>query len=377
MYIINFADSAGYVMMTADNRVPEQILTFSDNGYIGDTIDNPGMALFMSYAEDYIINSIAKAEAERDSITAVIKAKLDVILAEETTTKGIPPIDPGWSIEGDVRTYEEWEPLRRTSEVAPLIPVEWDQRDPFNYYVKAFNCTKINPDTPVGCVAVALGQLMAYWKHPSSYGAITFDWNTLNKYTGVYSYGQSSYKTWEGSMRYDARPYLTNQVANLMKIIGEEVSMIYSCEESSAPVSKGMSFLQRLGYNASTTSYNYYFNTVTNSTSQGRPIIISGCSYSNNTACHAWIIDGYIIGLQRYKQIQVITDQRTGQSRSTIIDDYDVAINMIHCNWGWDGQSNGYFASGCFDAKNGAGYTKVDSDKNYKYGVQIYPYISH
>ncbi len=60
LYIFNYND--GYAVVSADIRVPEHILAFSDDGHIHLNSDNPGVELFWDMAQDYVNNCIYEAE---------------------------------------------------------------------------------------------------------------------------------------------------------------------------------------------------------------------------------------------------------------------------------------------------------------------------
>ena len=54
---------------------------------------------------------------------------------------------------------------------------------------------------------------------------------------------------------------------------------------------------------------------------------------------------------------------------------------LVHCNWGWGGKANGYYASGVFKPKNGTVMTEpgVDfnfgsSNSNFWYGFHMITY---
>ena len=57
-YLFNFADSAGYVIICADDRVGCPILACVDNGTLGEETDNPGLNIFLENAQVYMKNSI-------------------------------------------------------------------------------------------------------------------------------------------------------------------------------------------------------------------------------------------------------------------------------------------------------------------------------
>ena len=45
----------------------------------------------------------------------------------------------------------------------------------------------------------------------------------------------------------------------------------------------------------------------------------------------------------------------------------DKTQNIVHCNWGWLGNSNGYFVSGIFKTNEGVSYDYSDTPQNEKY----------
>ncbi|MBO7629572.1 MAG: C10 family peptidase, partial [Bacteroidales bacterium] len=51
-----------------------------------------------------------------------------------------------------------WWDSKNAQTVDPLITAKWGQGSPYNALCP--------PNTPVGCVAVAMGQVMRYWGYP-------------------------------------------------------------------------------------------------------------------------------------------------------------------------------------------------------------------
>ncbi len=45
----------------------------------------------------------------------------------------------------------------------------------------------------------------------------------------------------------------------------------------------------------------------------------------------------------------------------------DKTQNIVHCNWGWLGNSNGYFVSGIFKTNEGVSYDYSGTPQNEKY----------
>lgn len=53
-YLFNFADNSGFTIIAADTRVANPVLCYTGSGTLGDTITNPGIAVFLVGAEYYI-----------------------------------------------------------------------------------------------------------------------------------------------------------------------------------------------------------------------------------------------------------------------------------------------------------------------------------
>jgi hypothetical protein len=49
---------------------------------------------------------------------------------------------------------------------------------------------------------------------------------------------------------------------------------------------------------------------------------------------HAWVVDGVAVKRHRFANYQSFPDRE-----------------YIHCNWGWDGDCNGYFILGAFETR--------------------------
>ena len=75
-YVCNFADSAGFAIICADDRVGCPILAYVGEGTLGDEVENPGLAMVLANMEDYLIGSIQKFETEKDSLLQVAETQL-------------------------------------------------------------------------------------------------------------------------------------------------------------------------------------------------------------------------------------------------------------------------------------------------------------
>ena len=52
--------------------------------------------------------------------------------------------------------------------------------------------------------------------------------------------------------------------------------------------------------------------------------------------------------------------------------------DYLHLNWGWNGNSNGYYLAGIFNGGEGPTFpsTRAAGKGNYPYNVEIIPYIN-
>ncbi len=269
LYLVNYENDGGFALLSADSRL-RPVYAISDEGSLNmeDTVYNKGLAMF------------ARAvEAEIASLP------LNPIL---------PPVDPIVpQTDTIINQY-----------VAPLLsPFQqnWDQRSPYNIY-----CPVINGVTaPVGCTAVAVGQIMAYHEWPESYGEYTFDWDTINS----------------------GNDY--NSLARFLRLLGnpENLNMTYKQTSSGAVlIENAQRTFINMGYEDPGEMQNFsalYVTTRLSSSDNRGPVLCRGRDTS--AGGHAWVIDGYL-------QYKYSTDSMTYYG------DY-----LYHCVWGWGGKCNGYF----------------------------------
>lgn len=214
--------------------------------------------------------------------------------------------------------------IRETRDVAPLITANWNQGGEWN--------NQCPGEALVGCVAVAMGQVMYYWKNPiqpegyAQYYDVDFGPIGVNFDNYVYNY--------ENMLDNNA----TEDSQLLLYHAGVAVNMDYSYSGSGASVcwegpsaqdalSNNFNFIDEVGCE-SKLNYNddEWSSLLKNQIDNGWPVIYRGYG-ENDGGGHAWNIDGY-------------------QSE------------YLHCNWGWGGSSNGYFY---FNNLNGDGFSFIES----------------
>ena len=288
-YVFNTAN--GFIMVSADNHLTP-VIGYSDEGQLD--IDNIPVQM-----EDYLQSFVRQLN---DAIEQNIPIKEEVL--------------------------EQWNLLQTTGRInnnrvnegmEPLLTETWDQGSLYN------NMCPSDPNGPnghvyAGCVATAMGQIMHYWKYPTTgtgshsytptgypqqsanYGATTYDWNNMPDALSV-----SSSTT------------QINAIAKLLWHCGISVDMGYGPDGSSSYSSdvpnalttyfryaNDMTFLYRSDYNDRA-----WFALLKGCLDMDQPVFHAG---SNSGGGHAYICDAYN------------------------------SSNQLHFNWGWSGNGNGFYS---------------------------------
>ena len=199
----------------------------------------------------------------------------------------------------------------------PLMKTSWHQFSPFND-----QCPVINGiPCKAGCGPIATAQIVAYHKSPASYNNYVFPWDSISvNFRPTTELGKTG------------AAYLVHQIGLL-----EYAD--YHPEGTGVTTYGITNAFNVLGYSYSTDDYSY--NLCKQSIDANRPILITGTDEVNN-GCHAWVIDDY------YDRIEAFVEHLA--DGGTFIR-YEITGRFVHCNWGWNDNSNGYFLSGVFDTQ--------------------------
>ena len=205
-------------------------------------------------------------------------------------------------VRSKVPTTTPQRPIKR--KVEPLLTCKWSQYDPFNKYTPLSN----GQHTPTGCVATATAQVMFYNKWPK---------NRPQDY--IASTGDDAKKSatyWWDEMKNTTNEMRTEQsrqaVGVLMYDIGKAVNMRYYYRGSDSNLQYACNALRdKFDYTVRYLDKNFlpandFLNEVMQEISDGYPVLVVG-------GPHAFVYDGY--------------DEQ----------------GLIHTNWGWGGENDGYF----------------------------------
>ena len=209
--------------------------------------------------------------------------------------------------------------------ISPLLKCQWDQDAPYNS-----QCPVVNDEQcATGCTNTAMAQVMFHHQWPkaatsaipgytpdnsggTNYPTLpaleptTFDWSKI----------YPTYKAGEDG----------TEVARLLKYLGTASHTDYGHESNASGYNALQALIKYFDYDASAKvvwrrqrSYNEWIDMLYAELQAERPVMFSGTS---TDAAHSFVVDGYLE------------------------EDY------FHVNWGWGGQSDGYFKVLLMDSDN-------------------------
>lgn len=344
----------GFALVVGDSRFNE-VIAYAPEGSLADTIYNEGLALFLSTIPNTVYSALEKEESLQKRTKAdywqpenggayITEPNSSVTLGTYYSyaefEKAYSKLGTGFASYTNVGPWDEFDTPCR------FVPTQWDQIEPYNDKVDTI-CQGVR--ARAGCGAVAIAQIMAYHKQPTSY-----NWALMTS-TQKISPTASNYA---GGAR--------SEVVRLMKDAINYLGIKHRCKEgtnsagSMSPDSV-VPGLKKFGYNV---NYAIYRGTIkSDSISQNlmnnMPVLLMAeKTYKNGvdqSAGHIWVVDGifkkwrnrysygntYGGGIQPYWEIYK----------------YRERCVHIHCNWGWGGSSDGWY------------YTMEPVNEGYSFGT--------
>lgn len=292
-YVFNVGDNGGFVVVSGDDRTVD-ILGYADSGSIStDAVPDGLRYLLDGYAEQ-----IAWLEEHSGSDGG----------SESATS------------------HSQYRVAATRTAIAPLIATHWNQGTPYNN-----DCPEIGGEkTVTGCVATSMAQLMYYHRYPTGdckaipgYTASTKDSNKNSYDLTVAGVSAASFSWKDMALTYSSTDTGTaaEAVAQLMHYCGVSLQMVYGLRDNGGSSSYSECIPEALKYyfgydggvrHAYRQNYSYveWVNLIYNELANGRPVALGGQSMGGG---HSFVCDGYDT------------------------DDY------FHINWGWGGNSDGYF----------------------------------
>ena len=247
-----------------------------------------------------------------------IKAQIKIANTEQSIVKS--NVADKWNYYLNFKNEQNL--LNKVQSTLPLITATWDQ----GCYYNALCPTDVDAGycnhAPTGCVATAMAQIMKYWNFPTvGKGSHTYNFASYTNLSA--DFGSTTYN-WV--LMPNKVISANSAVATLMYHCGISVGMGYAKNGSSSfmissdsTYSAQSAFIRNFGYdsyiirglNRSSYSDANWIQLIKNEIDSLRPVQYSGFDPKNGG--HSFVCDGYD------------------------------ANNLLHMNWGWSGQFNGYF----------------------------------
>lgn len=316
------------VLISGDRRIPE-ILAFSDNQL---SMEKTGTALdiFIERLPVFINKTIDDFESKYDSLLCSVQKK-NGYTTFASSSVGLPLS----------RLEEEITPWATVYSYAPLLNVEWGQGYPYNQALDKILCNGSWVLPPVGCVAVAVAQILSFHKYPAVLDGNNLNWIEMTKASSATSLA-STYQ---------------NQIANLMKSVAEGVGMNFGCDGSGAYITDAKAFLSQIGYNSDNIS-EYNKDNIISSIQNSRSFYMEG---SGSEGRHAWVVDG-TKKQDRYITQYIYEYKGSNPKPADPIDPAEWILKSestthqedeyVHCNYGYEGMYDGYYHHEVFNLQD-------------------------
>lgn len=318
-YIFN-VDSNGFIIVSGDDSVTP-ILGYSDEG----------------------IFDINKISAETKNWLENYKTQIQFVI--ENNIPATSEIQNDWNdyIRNDWSNYAK-ETVSNADDpdttVKPMIQTKWNQMAYYNDLCPYDN--QYNNRTVTGCLATSFAQIMKYWNYP-------------NAGTGSYSYVHPKYGTlsanFHNTYQWDLMPNSITEsnyaISTLLFQLGVSFNTNYNVTSKGGSTASAITAVSALktyfGYSDSIKrkfrsdfSDADWKNLLKYELNAERPLLYSGFNEMNQG--HTFICDGY--------------------------DSND----YFHFNWGWGGESDGYFLTDNLNPKS-----SINFNQNQQVFIEIQP----
>ena len=392
LYVANFETQQGFALLAADKRVDTPVIGVSEQGeisedaiaryeatygkrplYKGFPLDGPGfftdtvpgggtetfinpntVDFYIEEEGEYLIgdfdtsgyeplNTMNSSTTPNDELeTYIVGSSIDYVWNNINDNKvndnhmrdprGLDGVEIGGGGSG---------PTLHESDVVikgPLLSdfVRWEQSPYLNEnfpMVQKF-LSKKERHASTGCFPLALAKILAYNRIPEvfTYHDHTFNWNIIaNDRWGTFS-----------------------ETALFLRAVADGCNPWYFYEGTFVFPYRAKKFLSRNGYHGVANIENS-FDRIKSMIDNNHPLAISGMPGIKFYNAHAWNIDGY----------------RTSKYGAQ-------DIKMVHCDFGWGGDCNGFYIDGVFNLKSKYNIYDNENDNgkkiNYNNSVRILVY---
>lgn len=325
MYVFNFTNNQGFAVVSADSRTVG-LLAVTDKGHYNqsESSQNENFKMFMEFAENYVSNS-----------TKIARVK--------------PPKDGFILVKDSTHQSENY--------IGPYISVRWGQENPEGIFCNNGYC---------GCANTAMAQIMSYYEFPA----------------GIYLTYQGADVTYqelnwpEIKKHISSLPHICTSSSETHNVIGRLCKQLVTLNGSNdydlnatgtAPSNVNVTYTN-LGYQTSGwQNYNDARGLIYPFLLNQGVIQVRGVQNEQSTG-HEWVMDGaYVLFYEHFSWTKP-----AGSLADWTLDSHTTETHTYyHLNWGWNGDSNGYFYAGVFDTTRGLNYDTSFHSANYNFNTDI------
>ncbi|MBO5267733.1 MAG: C10 family peptidase [Muribaculaceae bacterium] len=329
MYAVDYNDNKGFVLVSAINGVAP-IIGIAEEGSFNSpkTAKNANFQFFMNNAIDYIEYSLENPE-----------------------------------VESDVMPFATYDTIKQYTTYPARIKTKWDQGWPANLY-----CA----NESAGCAPLAVAQMLAYLRSPE-YIDITYpnadtsfqmlNWDQILRHQktqttcdgiGMEIKPSTAPSRSSSSMDYSdyyfenctASKETHEAIGRLVRQIGQLAGADYSSITGTSTTYYNIKTAVRQLLNNRTLTERFNANSMYND--MIRENVVGFIKGEDRTlGGHAWLIDGAMLVEYKLKYNDGTTSSVVKKEK------------YIHHNWGFGGDSNGYFLEGVFDTSKRYGNSPV------------------
>lgn len=333
IYVVNYDKEAGFAIIAADKRI-QPLLGISNSGTYNkisakNQID--GLQIFLDFAKNYVLD-----EFKNDQVTSIRLITNDELYCE---FNGVDKDDnPLYDV---LALYREREDTTWISYVHRQVNNAWDQNGAEG---------RLFSNGIAGCGTIAIAQTLLCYKYPTLLSSnktelsLFCNWDLLTAHKHYNSTGDNASIKCGNEVESEH-----NQVATFCRIIGIEGNADDSSPTATSMSKKAINETLKnfLGTNFSVSNWED-FNGRKNM-SYGQLYIVVGTDNSKATTdSHAWLCDGIKdFYLNHYLYVQSGYNKWQVTTTST-------HCKYVHFNWGWGGNSDGWYLSNVFRTSNGS-----------------------
>lgn len=327
IYVVNFADENGFVMVSAP-RTADEILAVVETGNYdpGVGTDNPGFNYFLDCALEYLDTCENDGVVSGDSISSELR-----------------PSNP----DGYVTFKEITDTL-----------VHWGGRD--NYALKIhWNQTgiygKYCPNGIAGCAPLAIGTIAAYLNNL-----------TVGKSLLTYTFPErdvdSDSITWQQFMVHD-REYddgtlrcwekdkeeIHNEIGRMLRQIGYDCGSEYEATSTGTYPGVYTEVLKKYVPAATSVGQLTKFESYKVMRNIDKGLLLMRSGTAENKGGHAWVADGYDYTKVAKTRLKIIRNLTTNNVKIETVSTDTIETSFTSFKWGWGGYQDGYFANNVFE----------------------------